>query len=135
MLVLLLLGLEVAGWAKLEVCPKEIQVMRESRYNLFGGYRVYLTSHAWIITYMDRDFITINRLKEHSPGFILMLVELLFGMLKGVRTELRETWAVFSESYDQNAETLSFEVRAARDNVLEVHVDPKRKGIFLKEPE
>ncbi len=87
---------------------------------MFRDYRCYITPEYYLITYQDADLIRVFRTgHQHRPGFLRLLVELLWYALNGTRTELRDKWALWNQDYDVEAEMLDLKCRAADRQVLE----------------
>lgn len=107
------------------------EAMQEFR--MFGGYRVYLTREAWIITYQDIDLIRVMRNAEHQPGFLLLLVELVFMLLIGKRTDLRERWALYEGQYQGDAQICDLTMRATRNGVAEFVFSKTQTKLLVKE--
>jgi hypothetical protein len=95
--------------------PKPLQV-----FQLFQEYRVYLTPDFWLITYRDADLVKVFRNTQHKQGFLLLTVEVLFELLRGKRTALREKWALWEQGYEEDSQRLGLECRAADRRVIEV---------------
>lgn len=89
-------------------------------FKLFQEYRVYLTQDFWLITYRDADLVKIFRNTQHKQGFLLLMAEVFFELLRGRRTAVREKWALWSDGYEADAELLGLECRAADRRVIEV---------------
>jgi hypothetical protein len=107
------------------------EAMQEFR--MFAGYRVYLTREAWIITYQDIDLVRVMRGTEHQPGFLLLLVELVFMLLIGKRSDLRERWALYHDQYQQDAKMCDLSMRATRNGVAEFVFSKTASKLLVKE--
>lgn len=101
-------------------------------FKLFRDYRCYITPEYYLITYQDADLVRVFRIPGHRPGFLLLIVDILFENLRGRRTALRERWALWNQDYDRDAEKLGLQCRAAERQVLEFDFEnqkPKPKEL------
>lgn len=85
----------------------------------YYDYRLYCTPEFWLITYKDQDFIRIMRNTTHKPGFALLCLEVFYSLLRGVRTEVRDRWALWHRGYEADAKELGLECRTAEGQVIE----------------
>lgn len=105
----------------------------QQEFRMFGGYRVYLTREAWVITYQDFDLIRVMRNTEHQPGFLLLLVEIIFMLLIGKRTDVRERWALYQNQYQGDAKICDLTMRATRNGVAEFVFNKTASKLIVKE--
>lgn len=101
-------------------------------FGMARGYRIYFTAEAWVITYNDVDFVRINRIADHKPGFIYICAELIFMLLWGKRTELRDRYAIDKRAEDE-AHELDMRLKASHESVLEIRFVPDHRGRFIPE--
>lgn len=105
--------------------------MPTQAFQLFRDYRAYITPEYFLITYQDQDLVRVFRNTSHRPGFLLLIMDIMFESLRGRRTALRERWALWNQDYDADAERLGLECRLADRQVLEFDFEnrrPKPKG-------
>lgn len=95
------------------------QQQRENFLRHYYGYRLYCTPEFWLITYHDKDFVRIMRNTTHKAGFQLLCLEIFFSLLRGVRTDIRDKWAIHARGYEADAKELGLECRAAAGQVVE----------------
>lgn len=96
----------------------------EQSFGHYGGYRCYITPDAYVVTYHDEDLVRVNRLcLKHRPGFLLLIVKVLFLELIGRRTSIRDKWAIDAAAHEAEAHELDMAVRAARPAVVEFTVE------------
>lgn len=105
----------------------------EQSHKMFGGYRIYFTAEAWVITYQDHDFIRINRIPQHTEGFIYTCAELIFMAVWGKRTAIRERFAVFGEQIEVDAHELDMKLKANHQPVMEIRFVPDARGRYIPE--
>lgn len=104
-------------------------------FHTFGPYRVYLTPDAWVITYQDVDFIRVQRIGEHAPGFILLVVEIITLLLVGRRTDLRDRWAMWHKDYAADADRVALELRGHHATVMEFGFAKPEAARLTQKPE
>lgn len=114
-----------------DINPIRNEAMQEFR--MFSGYRVYLTREAWIITYKDFDLIRVMRNVEHHPGFLLLVVEVIFMLLIGKRTDIRERWALYPDQYQEDAKICDLQMRATRNGVAEFVFNKTQTKLLVKD--
>ena len=94
----------------------------------FREYRMYLGPEFWLITYKDADFIRIMRRSQHGNGFCLLCCEVLWELLTGQRTAIRERWALSEALYKADGKELSLKAAAASRKIIEFWSSSGRKG-------
>lgn len=106
---------------------------RETRaYHPFQGlaqfreYRMYIGPEFWLITYKDADFIRVMRRSQHGAGFCLLVMEVLWELLTGQRTAIRERWALSEAYYQAKGKELSLQAAAQSRKILEFWFERKR---------
>lgn len=90
-----------------------------NQVSFYWHYRLYCTPEYWLITYRDADFVRIMRNTTHKPGFALLTLEILFSLLTGVRSDIRDRWAIYAKGYEADAKELGLEARAGVGQVVE----------------
>lgn len=85
----------------------------------FREYRCYLGPEFWLITYRDADFIRIMRRSSHGNGFCLLTMEVLWELLTGQRTAIRERWAMAEGLYKTDGKELSLRAATQARKIIE----------------
>jgi len=98
----------------------------------YREYRAYLTPDYWLITYRDRDLIRVMRGTKHPPGFVLLVLHLIWGLLVGYRTDLRDHWALEAQFYNDEAKILDLKAKAQVEKVIEFWWQKKRREPKVK---
>jgi hypothetical protein len=93
----------------------------------FREYRMYLTPDYWLITYREADFIRVMRRSSHGNGFCLLCMEVIWELLTGQRTAIRERWALSEALYRADGKELSLKAAAQARRVIEFWFE-KRSG-------
>lgn len=95
----------------------------DQSFGMYAGYRVYVTAEAYVVTYKDAEFLRVYRTHhDHESGFVLLFVKLVFFLLTGKRTELRDKWAVSAMAHTQDEHDLNVALLATHGSVLEFNV-------------
>lgn len=95
----------------------------------FREYRMYLGPEFWLITYKDADFIRIMRRSQHGNGFCLLTCEVLWELLTGQRTAIRERWALSEALYRAEGKELSLKAAAQSRKIIEFWFEKKRPTV------
>lgn len=107
---------------------EDTQPTATNTFKLYSGYRCYITTEYYLITYNDSDFIKIMRSggltgDYHSEGFLLLVLEILFDLCIGRQTNIRDRWAIWKQQYEAESKDLLLGLFRSRYKVIEFKLE------------